>query len=107
MQRETDISSLFAPNGLDHVVPFDHPQLDDWRNSLNRGLMVQYKDTNIILTGGVDDIWQDTKTKQLIVVDYKSQSKKGRVDKKEYLDDRYHGGYKIKMDFYAYLLSSM
>ena len=98
---------LFAPNGLSHVVPFKHPKIDDWRNSLNRGLMLRYKNTGIILTGGVDDIWQDLVTKQLIVVDYKSQAKNGRFDKKEYLDDPFHDAYKIQMDFYAFLLSGM
>ncbi len=98
---------LFRSNGLSHVVPFDHPQIDNWRNSLNRGLIHRFKETNIILTGGVDDIWIDTSTKQLIVVDYKSQAKNERLDKKDYLDDPYHEGYKIQMDFYAYLLSGM
>ena len=98
---------LFASNGLSHVVPFEHPEIDDWRNSLNRGLMLRYKDTGIILTGGVDDIWQDTFTKKLIIVDYKSQAKHGRLDKRDYLDDPFHVGYKIQMDFYAYLLSGM
>jgi len=98
---------LFAPNGLSHVVPFDHPEIDDWRNSLNRGLMLRYKNTGIILTGGVDDIWQDTLTKELIIVDYKSQAKNERLDKKDYLDDSFHEAYKIQMDFYAYLLSGM
>tara|TARA_B100000579_G_C22765828_1_gene821350 strand:- start:193 stop:1053 length:861 start_codon:yes stop_codon:yes gene_type:complete len=98
---------LFAANGLSHVVPFDHPEIDNWRNSLNRGLMLRYKDTNIILTGGVDDIWQDTMSKQLIVVDYKSQAKNGRFDKKDYLDDPFHEAYKIQLDFYAYILSGM
>ena len=55
---------LFTENGLGHVVPFDHPEMDNWRNSLHRGLMLRHKDTPIILTGGVDDIWQDTRTKQ-------------------------------------------
>ena len=98
---------LFAPNGLSHVVPFEHPEMDNWRDSLHHGLMLRHKDTSIILTGGVDDIWQDTRTKQLIVVDYKSQAKKGLVDKQEYLEDPYHDGYKIQMNFYAYLLSEM
>ena len=98
---------LFESNGLSHVVPFDHPEIDDWRNSLNRGLMLRHKNTSIILTGGVDDIWQDTHTKQLIIVDYKSQAKNGRFDKKDHLDDPFHEGYKIQMDFYAYLLSGM
>ncbi len=98
---------LFASNGLGHVVPFDHPEMDNWRNSLHRGLMLRHKDTSIILTGGIDDIWQDTRTKQLIVVDYKSQAKKGLVDKQDYLDDPYHEGYKLQMNFYAYLLKGM
>ena len=98
---------LFASNGLSHVVPFDHPEMDNWRDSLHHGLMLRHKDTSIILTGGVDDIWQDTRTNQLIVVDYKSQAKYGRVDKRDYLDDPYHDGYKTQMDFYAYLLSKM
>ena len=59
------------------------------------------------MTGGVDDIWQHKITKQLIVVDYKSQAKYGKIDKQDYLEDPYHGGYKIQMDFYAYLLKGM
>ncbi len=98
---------LFAPNGLSHVVPFEHPEMDHWRDSLHHGLMLRHKKTSIILTGGVDDIWQDTRTKQLIVVDYKSQAKNSGVDPDEYLEDPYHDGYKIQMDFYAYLLSGM
>ena len=98
---------LFAPNGLSHVVPFDHPEMDNWRNSLHHGLMVRHKDTPIILTGGVDDIWQDTITKKLIVVDYKSQAKNSAVDPDEYLEDAYHDAYKTQMDFYAYLLLKM
>ena len=98
---------LFIDNDLSHLVPFDHPEIDIWRNSRNQGLMLRHKDTNIILTGGVDDIWQHKITKKLIVVEYKSQAKYGRVDKQEYLDDPFHEGYKIQMDFYAYLLSGM
>ena len=29
---------LFAQYGLDHIVPFDHPAMDDWRDSLRKGL---------------------------------------------------------------------
>ena len=98
---------LFIENQLSNVVPFDHPEIDNWRDSLHKGLMLRHKDTNIILTGGVDDIWQHNISKQLIVVDYKSQAKLGRVDKKDYLEDPYHEAYKIQMDFYAYLISGM
>ena len=98
---------LFIENKLSNVVPFDHPEIDNWRDSLHKGLMLRHKDTNIILTGGVDDIWQHNISKQLIIVDYKSQAKLGRLDKQDYLEDPYHEAYKIQMDFYAYLLSGM
>ena len=98
---------LFIENELSNVVPFDHPEIDNWRDSLHKGLILRHKDTNIILTGGVDDIWQHNISKQLIIVDYKSQAKLGRVDKQDYLEDPYHEAYKIQMDFYAYLLSGM
>ena len=98
---------LFIENQLSNVVPFDHPEIDNWRDSLHKGLIIRHKNTNIILTGGIDDIWQDNISKNLIVVDYKSQAKLGRVDKQDYLEDPYHEGYKIQMDFYVYLLSGM
>ena len=98
---------LFEGSGLKNVVPFKHEDIDKWRNSLHHGLIVRYKDTNIILTGGIDDIWQDTASGELIVVDYKSQAKSSAVNKEEYLSDPYHMGYKIQMDFYAYLLQEM
>ena len=98
---------LFIENQLSNVVPFDHPEIDNWRDSLHKGLILRHKDTNIILTGGIDDIWQHNISKKLIVVDYKSQAKLGRVDKQDYLEDPYHEAYKIQMDFYAYLLFGM
>lgn len=98
---------LFHDNGLDHVVPFKHPDMDKWRDSLHHGLKSRFRNTNIILTGGVDDIWQDTKTGDLIVADYKSQANFKPLDPESYLSDVYHEGYKIQMDFYAYLLTEM
>ena len=98
---------IFIENKLTNLVPFDHPDIDAWRDSLHRGLKIKYKNSNIILTGGIDDVWQDKNTKKLIIVDYKSQAKLGRLDKTDYLKDPYHEAYKVQMDFYAYLLSKM
>jgi hypothetical protein len=98
---------LFAQYGLDHIVPFKHESMDDWRDSLRKGLMVRYDDSNIILSGGVDDIWFDTKSEELIVVDYKSQASNYEVNPNSYLNSPYHEGYKVQMDFYNYLLSLM
>ena len=93
--------------GLSGVVPFKHPDLDKWRDALRHGLMSRYKDTNIILTGGIDDVWEDTNDNSLIVVDYKSQANSIPVTPEYYLSSVYHEGYKIQMDFYAYLLLEM
>jgi hypothetical protein len=98
---------LFLMNSLDHLVPFQHPDMDKWRDSLRHGLIKRFKGTNIILTGGVDDIWQDTNTKELIVVDYKSQANRKPLDPTSYLSDVYHDGYKIQIDFYSFLLQEM
>ena len=81
--------------------------MDDWRDSLRKGLMVRYDDSNIILSGGVDDIWFDTQSEELIVVDYKSQASNYEVNPKSYLSSAYHEAYKVQMDFYNYLLNLM
>ena len=65
------------------------------------------KNTNIILSGGVDDVWQDINTGKLIIADYKSQANNKSLEPWAYLSDVYHEGYKIQMDFYGYLLSEM
>ena len=98
---------LFNDNGLGHLVPLQHPDLDKWRDSLHHGLMSRFDKTNIILTGGVDDIWQDTNDGKLVVVDYKSQANTRPLTPVSYLADPYHEGYKVQMDFYAYLLQNM
>ena len=73
--RETQTPHrLFLKNGIEHLVPFQHPDIDKWRDSLRHGLMTRFADTNIILTGGVDDIWQNTENGKLVVADYKSQA---------------------------------
>ena len=98
---------LFLENGLEHLVPFQHPDLDKWRDSLRHGLMTRFTDTNIILTGGVDDIWQNTENDKLVVADYKSQANTKELEPNSYLSDPYKEGYKVQMDFYAYLLQQM
>ncbi len=98
---------IFKRYGLDHVVPFQHEDIDKWRDSLRHGLKNKFKNSNIILHGGVDDIWLDKNTKKLIVVDYKSQANNRQVNTEDYLSHVYHQGYKVQMDFYSYLLTEM
>ena len=74
---------------------------------MHQGLRARFQSTNIILHGGVDDIWWDTKTEQVIVVDYKSQANKNQVNPDTYLYSTYRQWYAEQMDFYAYLLQKM
>lgn len=98
---------IMEVHGLTHVVPFKHEEMDKWRDSLRHGLSVRFKSTNIILKGGVDDIWWDTKARKLVVVDYKSQASSTRVTVENYLLPTYRKSYAEQMDFYAYLLQEM
>ncbi len=98
---------IFQKSGLDYLVPFQHEDLDHWRNSLQGGLSSRFQNTNIILSGGIDDVWQDTRNGKLVVADYKSQANNKILQAWSYLSDVYHEGYKIQMDFYGYLLSQM
>ena len=97
---------IMIKNNLNHIVPFKDERMDEWRNSF-KGIRNRYKNTNIILYGGVDDIWFNTKTEELIVCDYKSQHKKSKVSQETYFSDPYKDGYKRQLDFYAYLLIEM
>ena len=51
---------LMKEAGLD-AIPFNHPQMNEWRNALSGGITYAYPGTNLLLTGGVDDVWQTSK----------------------------------------------
>ena len=38
------------------AIPFQHKDLDAWRDSLRRGITFLHKQTNFMITGGVDDV---------------------------------------------------
>ena len=90
-----------------NFIPFQHDDMNKWRNSLSGGISYEDKDTNLILHGGVDDVWFNKDTEELVVVDYKAQSKNGTVDAQTYLADKYHKSYKIQMDIYVHILRKM
>jgi len=98
---------LFQKYDLDHVVPFQHPDIDHWRDALRGGIEHHVSETNIVLHGGIDDVWYDNKRKQLIVAEYKSQANNNPVTPESYLSNVYHESYKVQLDVYAYLFKSM
>jgi len=80
------------------AVPFQHPDLDKWRDSLHAGITYLHTSTNLFITGGVDDVWVNP-TGELIIVDYKATAK----DNKPTLDAEWQQGYKRQMEIYQWL----
>ncbi len=92
------IHPLCAENGVT-LIPFQHDQIDEWRDSLRRGITYAVPGTNIVVTGGVDDVWVNPETSEIVIVDYKATSKDGEVS----LDSDWQIGYKRQMEVYQWL----
>lgn len=92
------VHPLVKAYGLD-LVPFPHKYIEEWRDSLHRGVTYEVPGTNIILTGGVDDVWEDPDNGDVVIVDYKATSKRGEVS----LDAEWQDGYKRQMEIYQWL----
>lgn len=80
------------------AVPFSHEMMDEWRENF-KGVQYLHKPTNFIITGAVDDLWQD-ENGEIIVADYKATSKDSKVN----LDADWQDGYKRQMEIYQWLL---
>jgi len=89
------------------LIPFQHEQMEHWRNALSGGISYLDENTNIQLHGGLDDIWINPDNKELTVADYKAQSNNNSVETEAYLESQYHQGYKIQMDVYVHILRKM
>lgn len=81
------------------AIPFSHKDLNAWRENFV-GVQYHHVATNFIVTGAVDDVWISDKG-ELIVVDYKSTSKTGKITS---LDQEWQDGYKRQMEIYQWLL---
>ena len=89
---------IFLEHNLD-LVPFDHPDIAQWQDSLHAGVQFHVPGTNLLLTGGVDDVWINPTTKELFIADYKATSKFGEVN----LDAEWQIGYKRQVEVYQWL----
>ena len=90
-----------------NFIPYQHQDLERWREARSAGISYHNKDTNLIIKGGIDDVWFNLDTKELVVADYKAQSKKEKVEKQSYLEDKYHQDYKKQMEIYVHILQNM
>lgn len=104
LKKEFDINRakgtkhpLMERYGID-AIPLAHEKIDEWRDSLHSGITTRIEGTNVVITGGVDDVWV-TPDGEYIIVDYKATSKDGEVT----LDSDWQDGYKRQMEIYQWL----
>lgn len=82
------------------AVPFAHNELSAWRENFV-GVQSLHEETGLLITGAVDDVWQN-EAGELMVVDYKATAKdSGPVEE---LNNEWHNGYKRQMEVYQWLL---
>jgi len=88
---------LMDSYGID-AIPYDDDRIEEWRDALRRGISYLHPETNLLITGGVDDLWINPMG-ELIVVDYKATSKSGKVG----IDADWQISYKRQMEVYQWL----
>ena len=83
-----------------NAVPFQHKNMDTWRENFE-GIEYKDKETGLVISGAVDDIWITPEGK-LIIIDYKSTSKEGSIT--ELSDSPWDQQYKRQLGVYKWLL---
>lgn len=104
---------IWEARGLGHMIPFKHEHLDNWTNSMQYGTNETYfnaihEASNIKLGGGLDDVFLNTETNQIHIVDYKStaqgtKSPEKYIKKPVSLNDPWKISYKRQMDMYVWV----
>jgi len=80
--------------------PFKHANLNRWRHTFT-GVQHLHEPTNLLIFGGVDDVWETPKG-ELVVVDYKATAKAKEITDLE--DSKWHDAYRRQMEVYQWLL---
>ncbi len=88
---------LMKKYGID-AIPLRHEKIEEWRDSMKRGVQVWHEPTGLIVRGGIDDVWVNPQG-ELIVVDYKATAK----DEEVTLDKDWQISYKRQMEVYQWL----
>ena len=97
LRRQKQPHPLMKEFGID-AIPFEHKNLNIWRENF-KGITYLDPATNLTIGGAIDDVWEDNKTKEIYIVDYKATSKAGEVS----LDAEWQDGYKRQMEIYQWL----
>jgi hypothetical protein len=88
---------LLVENGVD-AVPFKHKDIEAWRDALHKGITAPLRGTTLFITGGIDDVWVNSKG-ELLIADYKATSKNEEVN----LDADWQIAYKRQVEIYQWL----
>ena len=78
--RGVEAHHWVALKDLDHLIPLDHKDLEDWTDSLQFGASPKkyntlHEPTNILFGGGIDDMWLNTQTGEYTLVDFQKHRK--------------------------------
>ena len=98
LRRRREAHPLMKKYGI-NAIPAAHERLNEWRNNF-KGIQFLHKPTNLLITGAIDDLWQNP-AGEYIVVDYKSTSKNEQIVA---LNKAWQDGYKRQMEIYQWLL---
>ncbi len=90
---------IMEQNNL-QALPYEHASLDMWRDNFT-GVMHTHKETGLVVSGAVDDIWINDKD-ELIVVDYKATSKPDPIH--SLADSPWEAQYRRQIGVYQWLL---
>lgn len=104
LKREFDIHRakgsqhpLCKKYGLD-AVPLADDRMEEWRDALRRGIAYLHEPTNLLVRGGIDDVWVNP-AGEFIIVDYKATSKKVGPS----TEDDLYDSYKRQLEIYQWL----
>ena len=106
-RRQQKPHPFLVKNGLSNLIPYRHENFELWTQSLHFGAENRFhyddQENNLRVGGGLDDVWLNTISNKLHIVDYKSTSQKkdsGPIT----LNDEWKGSYKRQMDFYIWIM---
>ncbi len=99
LRRNGEAHELMKKYHID-AVPFKHPELPVWRDDMYqyKGASALDEKSNFVVSGIIDDLWKDSKSK-LIVVDYKATSTSKEIS----LEDKWKQGYKKQIETYQWI----
>ena len=81
-----------------NAIPFQHENLQSWRENFE-GIRYHHRESNFIVFGAIDDVWQDVSNSELILLDYKATASL----KEASLDSEWRASWKRQIEVYQWL----